>query len=131
MGKSFFLLSKSIKRDLNGWGSQAKTMASSLACDKRWTPISCHTGVIASKMLSKPFICTTTVGLLLNGFALICDFVLSAPHYVCEPISYGWRSFLCASTITRYYVRCALYKPFICTKKMTTHLWVSHFFIVE
>jgi hypothetical protein len=21
--------------------------------------------------------------------------------------------------------------PFICTKKMTTHLWVSHFFIVQ
>ena len=41
---------------------------------------------------------------------LLKDFVLSAPRYACEPILCGWRSFLCASTTSRYYAHSVLYK---------------------
>ena len=52
------------------------------------------------------------------GVFLLRDFVLSAPRYACEPILCGWRSFLCASTTSRYYVHSVLYKSLQLHQKM-------------
>ena len=42
----------------------------------------------------------------------------------------GARSFVQAQSLAITFAVLST-SPFICTKKMTTHLWVSHFFIIQ
>ena len=62
-------------------------------------------------MGSSPFICTKqNTDSFSVFFCCLKGLCAIAPHFVCEPIFYGWRSLLQTSLSVRYYAHFVLYK---------------------